>query len=49
MSLNYGDESSKIMRKDALDELSELRSGEMSEHIRKGLKKMADRRLVIGY
>ena len=42
-----GGSAADAMREAASNELSELRSGEMSEHIRKGLSKMATRRTAM--
>jgi len=39
-SLGYTDAEVNILRKDAMDELDELRSGETGEHIRIGIEKM---------
>ena len=42
ISLGYGSGEADKQLMDAKKELEELRSGEMGEHIRKGLEKMAD-------
>ena len=47
-SLGYNKKASDAMQKDALKELEELRSGPMSEHIRKGLEKMTVLRDIYG-
>ena len=39
-SLGYNETEAKVQKKDAEDELNELRSGPMGEHIRFGLRKM---------
>ena len=41
-SLGYGADEANVLRKAAMDELDELRSGEMGAHIREGIEKMAD-------
>jgi len=40
-SLGYGKDEAKELQKNALDELDELRSGEVGKHIRIGMEKMA--------
>jgi len=44
VSLGHGDDEADKLLKDALDELDELRSGPMGEHICKGIEKMAIKR-----
>jgi len=43
-SLGYGGNEATVFRKDAMKELDELRSGEMGNHIRTGVEKMAIQR-----
>ena len=43
-SLGYNEETAKQLRKDAINELDQLRSGMMGEHIRTGIEKMEAKR-----